>query len=276
VRWEIKDLHQGASDLELFQYCKENQIALYRNTRIHLKCLINEKNEVLLGSANITASGIGEISNNYNFELNSMNENIDFSDTLYLDKIVSRSEYVTEALYEDIKNRIASLEDFNNQNELYQLIEVETMKKGIDYFLMSELPMFRSIESLYFAAQNTHKLDSLDIKCISHDIATYDLNLNLTEDAFYLDLKSKFNTHPFIISLKGEVKNDRRQSLGYGSVVRWITEHTTTVPTPISWELKQQQVVNTLYNWLCYFDPEFVVERPNHSEVLFYKPKTLN
>ena len=54
VRWEIRDLHQGASDLELFRYCKEHQIALYRNTRIHLKCLINEKDQVLLGSANIT------------------------------------------------------------------------------------------------------------------------------------------------------------------------------------------------------------------------------
>ena len=35
VRWEIKDLHQGASDLELFKYCSDNNIALFRNTRIH-------------------------------------------------------------------------------------------------------------------------------------------------------------------------------------------------------------------------------------------------
>ena len=43
VRWEIRDLHQGASDLDLYQYCKENKIALYRNTRIHLKCLRNNR-----------------------------------------------------------------------------------------------------------------------------------------------------------------------------------------------------------------------------------------
>ena len=53
VGWEIRDLHQGASDLELYQYCKENKIALYRNTRIHLKCLLNNLDEVFLGSANI-------------------------------------------------------------------------------------------------------------------------------------------------------------------------------------------------------------------------------
>ena len=46
VRWEIRDLHQGASDLDLYHYCKEKKIALYRNTRIHLKCLRNERDTV--------------------------------------------------------------------------------------------------------------------------------------------------------------------------------------------------------------------------------------
>ena len=34
VRWEIRDLHQGASDLDLYQYCKNKKIALYRNAQI--------------------------------------------------------------------------------------------------------------------------------------------------------------------------------------------------------------------------------------------------
>ena len=32
VRWEIRDLHQGASDLDLFEYCSENNIALFTQT----------------------------------------------------------------------------------------------------------------------------------------------------------------------------------------------------------------------------------------------------
>ena len=34
VRWEIRDLHQGASDTDLYQYCKDNKIALYRKTTV--------------------------------------------------------------------------------------------------------------------------------------------------------------------------------------------------------------------------------------------------
>lgn len=272
VRWEIRDLHQGASDLELYNYCKENKIALYRNTRIHLKCFINEKEQVLLGSANITGRGIGERSTRYNFELNSINTNIDFADTLYLDKIVSQSEYVSEELFEDIKRRVGSLEDYKKQEDSYERIEVETMKKENDYFLMSELPMFREVTSLYEAANNLENLDALTKKCVSHDLATYSIDPRQTTEEFYFNLKTTFNSHPLIQALKEEVKNNYRQSLGYGVVVEWIKNNTTTVPTPISWELKEQQVVNILYKWICFFDSDFVVDRPSHSEVIFYRP----
>ena len=43
VRWEIEDLVKGASDLSLFDYCNENKIALFRNTRLHMKVLWDYK-----------------------------------------------------------------------------------------------------------------------------------------------------------------------------------------------------------------------------------------
>ena len=62
VRWEIKPSPR-ASDLDLYNYCKDNNIILYRNTRIHLKCMLNEKSDTFLGSANFTGRGIGEAAN---------------------------------------------------------------------------------------------------------------------------------------------------------------------------------------------------------------------
>jgi hypothetical protein len=132
--------------------------------------------------------------------------------------------------------------------------------------------MFKDIKGLYNAAQNINGLSPLDIRCVSHDLATYDLSISKSEEEFYSDLKQVFNNHKFIVKLKARIKEDRRSSLNYGGVVRWITENTTTVPTPISWELKKQQVVNVLYEWICFFDSDFVVERPRHSEIIFYRP----
>ena len=272
VRWEIRDLHQGASDTDLYQYCKDNKIALYRNTRIHLKCLRNNRDEIFLGSANVTGRGIGERANHFNFELNSLNEITDFSDVLYLDKIVSNSEYVSEELFQEIKKKVDSLEDFKKLEEEYQKTDIMTERKESDYFLVSELPMFIDIKGLYQAAQNIDDLSSIERKCVSHDLATYDLSILKSEEEFYSDLKQVFNNHKFIVKLKARIKEDQRRSLNYGGVVRWISENTTTVPTPISWDLKKQQVVNVLYEWICFFDSDFVVERPRHSEVIFYRP----
>ena len=274
VRWEIRDLHQGASDLDLYQYCKNNKIALYRNTRIHLKCLLNNRDEIFLGSANVTGRGIGERENIFNFELNSLSKEADFYDVLYLDKIVSKSEYVTEELFQEIKSKVESLEDFKNQEEEYQKVDIMTKKKESDYFLISELPMYRDVKGLYQAAKNIDELSPLDRRCVSHDLATYDLSISKNEEQFYSDLKQVFNSHKFIVGLKTRIKEDSRgeRSLHYGGVVRWITENTTTVPTPISWELKKQQVVNILYEWICFLDSDFVVERPGHSEIICYRP----
>lgn len=275
VRWEIQDLHQGVSDLDLYNYCKKHRIALYRNIRIHLKCLINEKEQVFLGSANITGRGIGEHSFKYNYELNSLQTEIDFSDILYLDKIVAKSEYITEELFEIIRNKVESLGDYSKQKEEYKMIDIATDKKDVDCFLISELPMFKNVKGLYFAARNFRELSPLDKKCVSHDLATYDLRISDSEEDFFFNLKQKFNSHKFIMKLKSRIIDDPRgnSSLHYGGVIQWITHNTTTVPTPISWELKKRQVVNILYEWICFFDPDFIIERPGYSEVISYRPK---
>jgi hypothetical protein len=253
-----------------------NGIALYRNTRIHLKCLRNEKNSVFFGSANISKSGIGE-DNNCNFELNGFLEEISFLDNLYLDKIIANSEYVTKELYEVLKETLENLENFSTLDEECRRLQTPSTKSGGDFFLISELPMYKDIGNIYDSAIQTEKLNVFDIKCITHDLAIYNLDLNCTKDVFYENLNASFNNHPFIVGLKNEVKNNRRQSLAYGAVVGWIRNNTTTVPTPISWDLKEREIVNVLYEWICFFDLDFIVERPSYSEVLFYKRRiTLN
>jgi hypothetical protein len=271
VRWEIRDLHQGASDLNLYEYCVENNIALYRNTRIHLKCLRNEADEVFFGSANVSQRGIGGEIKNFNYELNGLFENTVFADTLYLDNIIAKSNYVSYDLFSEIREMLDSLEDFSNQEAEYAKFEIDPQKGNQDYFLISELPMFMDVQNIYSATIDLLSLDSIERKCLAHDIATYGLDPSLSSVDFYDKLRETFNRHPFVLALKEQVKKDRRKSLSYGVVVDWIKKNTTTVPTPISWELKEKQVVNILYNWICYFDQDYTVERPGYSEVLFYR-----
>ena len=264
VRWEIEDLCKGVSDIELYHYCLENGIALYRNTRLHIKAIWNNQDSVLFGSANITGRGLGE-KNNYNYELNGIKEYIDINDIIYFNQVISSSEYVSSDLYnqinEIVKNTILPVITFP---------EIPTIKKEIDYFLLSQLPMSISPDDLYEVAIHSEDYGTKEQGFAAHDIALFGIDAFQDFSLFKIELKEKFNAHPFIIALKEHIKSQLTKSLSYGRVIDWIKVNTTTVPTPRSWDLKQDQIVNNLYTWICEFDEKFTWETPKHSQVIFY------
>ena len=266
VRWEVQDLCVGASDIELYDYCRENDIILFRNTRIHLKVIWDGASSIIFGSANITGRGIGEKGNNYNYELNGIDNNISLDDRLYLESIINNSEIVDDQLY---KKLLDKKEEFKKKQIIYP--QIETVKKEQDYFLLSQLPMSTTPEVLLDSYFNDTERGDIDIKCMLHDMATFDLNPNQDRGKMIEQLRYNFNSHIFITSIKNTIKESERKSLNYGRVVHWIIDNTTTVPTPRSWELKREEIVNILYNWICYFDDDFSWSRPNHSQVIFYK-----
>jgi len=267
VRWEIEDLCRGVSDIELYNYCLDKGIALYRNTRLHMKAIWNNQDSVLFGSANITGRGLGE-KNNYNYELNGIKESIGITDIIYFNHVISTSEYVSSDLYNQLNDII--------KNIILPVItfpEIPTVKKEIDYFLLSQLPMSKSPDDLYEIAIHSEEFDAKEQSFAAHDIALFNINAVQDYSLFKIELKEKFNFHPFIISLKEYIISQPTQSLHYGGVVNWIKNNTTTVPTPRSWELKQDQIVNILYTWICEFDEKFTWDTPNHSQVIFYNAR---
>lgn len=266
VRWEIKDLCLKVSDIELYNYCLDNDIALYRNTRIHLKAFWNNTQDVLFGSANVTGKGLGE-KGRYNFELNGSVDDIGYEDISYFNEIIINSEYVTPSLFDEIKNLV-------DQTELPTIDypKLKTKRNKEDYFLLSNLPMTETVDELFEGYCTPENLNINEINYVSHDIALYEIPKELDKSDFLNYIQKAFNSHPFIIKLKEHIKSSPRQSLNYGSVVRWIQENTSTVPTPRAWEIKQDIIVNILYTWICTLDDEFIWDTPNFSQIIKYKP----
>jgi hypothetical protein len=265
VRWEIKDLCVGVSDLDLYDYCKENGIALYRNTRIHLKVLWNHKSDLIFGSANITNRGVGE-TGKFNYELAGESV-IDGIDTYnYLNKIIFESEYVDDVLFNEINNLVSTTD-----LPTIDYPELETTKKQVDSFLISQLPMSESPEILFEKINSVTNLNDEELSIVSHDMILYNLNPTMLESVFDNHLRNEFNNHPFVLKFKDFVKSQPNQSIHYGGCVNWIQVNTTTVPTPRSWEMKRQYIVNNLYDWVCYFDKDFSWNIPgNRSQVIYY------
>jgi hypothetical protein len=268
VRWEIEDLCKGVSDVELYQYCLKNKISLYRNTRLHMKAFWNNGENIVFGSANVTARGLGS-AKKYNYELNGQIESISLQDKIYLNNVIASSEYVTEELFHKIKNLI---DEFEIPTIPYP--ELPSNKSETDSFLISQLPMSLSPDDLYEVAINSQEFNDLEINCAAHDIALYEIDPFQDYSLFKSEIKFKFNKHPFIIALKKHINSQESKSLRYGGVVEWIQSKTTTVPTPRSWDIKKEQIVNILYTWICYFDDDYTWDVPgNRSEVIYYNEK---
>ena len=267
VRWEIEDLVKGVSDFkDLYEYCKENNIALFRNTRIHLKAIWNNENSVLFGSANITGRGIGEKGDNFNYELAGIANPISFDDISYLNFIIQESELVNDELFLEIKNLVDNIE-----LPIIEFPELSTKKKMDDEFLLSQLPMTSSPELLFEILQNPNDFPFEEQLKASHDKAVYNIKIEEGIEKLISKLKESFNEKEIIKKLKLDIRENLRMSMGYGQVVRWIQENTTTVPTPMSWELKKEQIVNNLYEWICFFDDRFSWDRPSHSQIIRFK-----
>lgn len=266
VRWEIEDLVKGVSDFEdLYIYCKDNDISLFRNTRIHLKALWNNENSVLFGSANVTGKGMGERGTNYNYELSGIANPISFDDISYLNYIIQISELVNDELFLEIKNLVDSIE-----LPVIQFPELPTKKKMDDEFLISQLPMTASPKLLLEILTNPNNFSLDEQLKAAHDKVLFDVNIEEDSKEVYSQLKERFNIKPIIVKLKKDIMESPRNSMGYGQVVRWIQENTTSVPTPMSWEIKKEQFVNNLFDWVCIFDNRFSWERPKHTQIISF------
>ena len=273
VRWEIGDLCLGVSDIHLYDYCLQNNIALYRNTRIHLKAFWDNHTSLFFGSANVTGRGVGE-KGEYNFELNGLNEKLSFADRTYLNKIILESEYVDKELYKKIRNLVNAVE-----MPVVDYPSLPTPPPTDDYFLINQLPMTSSPELLYKIYSGEIQ-NELEMDCAAHDLELYRIIIDLSEIEFFDHLKNVFNQHPFIEKFKEAIKlctndrnPDRSGSMQFGAVRRWFSDNTTTVPTPRSFELNNY--IKILYVWICYFDDNYSWKVPGaRSEVIYFKNKS--
>lgn len=267
VRWQTGDILFDVTDFEkLYEYCKTNDISLFRNVNIHLKVIQNERNEIIYGSSNITNKGMGEAQ--FNLELSGINDNLALQDLTYLRKIINESDLIDEAYFFNLKSKV---EAKRNEIEIPDRIEEAVIEPRIkDHFLLSSLPMSETPALLFeiYSDKNNDNFSIEEMNCAIHDLANYSIANDLEENEFYSDLRLAFNTHPFIVKLKNEICY--KGTMRYGGVVNWIRENTTTVPTPRNWELKKEQIVNILYDWICFFDSRYTWNRPNHSQVIYF------
>jgi len=257
---KLRDLVSGASDIDLFPYAKSNSIHAFYNNRVHLKAYIRDWKDCILGSSNISARGMGT-SSNHNYELNCLVEDLDIDSLCYLRKILHDSVRITDDIYDLVKERVDSIP----KPEEVEDLELP-LTDGHNDFLISALPMSRSIERLFELGNSQFSTDDLEEKnCAIHDTILFDIIYNAGFEQFKLELREKFFSSQFVSDLLDFIGNQGRY---FGEVKEWIQLKCQDVPVPSRRDLTGN--IQVLYRWIVDLsDGEYLVDRPNYSERIF-------
>lgn len=254
VRWEPKDLAMGSSDLEIYKTCKEKNIALYMNHRIHLKLFTNSFTDTFLGSANISERAISDGISSFNYEVCTYVQSIDRDDRLYLHKIINESILVTDDIYDAIEAQIPDISpDIKNKS-----FKLPISTNATSDFLITKLPMIDNPILFWELYSEKLEVESEEQEnCFCHDLSLYQINtLKYNRRDFFEILSKNFFRLPFINAFLEEVDKSKRTTrsgevrdgLQFGAVRKWFSNNTTSVPSPRPFELTKN--VQILYSWI--------------------------
>jgi hypothetical protein len=263
TRWRAADIVSGVSDLEVFRLCEERGYTLKIHPQLHAKVYSWDLEDGMIGSSNVTKSGLG-IGKNPNVEVLSEPIYLSLRTQVKLRKVDKESDLVT---IEDYERALDYVDEEEVEKPDYGDIDIGKDPR----FLVSQLPMTEDPNLLIdvLTGDNKQTLEDLspeERRCVLHDIATFDMDeLNgEPKDEVRAGLKDRFENHVFIDFIIDNIDPD----MYFGEMKELVQTNCGDVPTPSRRELTEN--VHVLYQWFPKVAPErFKRDVPGaHSERL--------
>ncbi len=257
--WKPRDVALGVSDIDVYNFCKERDIVLLINNRIHLKAyVLDDFSKCIVTSSNISGSGLAT-KPYYNYELGAIVEDLNLNDKLYFDMIIEESDEVTQSYYDQVKEQTKYLALAKEMKEEFDIIQNLSSKD----FLLTSLPMSDTVEQMFDIYRgNTDYPDEI-LRSAEHDLRIYNIKKGLPKEKFYENFTKSYFKHPFIKTFL-EYNGDGKY---YGELSRWLHNTCTTVPTPRRYEIKE--ALKRIFNFTSALDESYKVIIPgSRSEML--------
>jgi hypothetical protein len=258
--WKPRDIALGISDISVYSLCKEKNIILLINNRIHLKAYtVNDFDSCIVTSSNVSARGLA-LKKNYNYELGALIEELNIDDKIYFDTIIEESDEVTQSYYDQVKEQSAKLV---LEKDMFEYFNIKKEPSDND-FLITALPMSDNIDVLFNVYNGNKNFEDDILRSTEHDIRLYKIPSNKQEKEFRKKLKLNYFNHPFIkkfIEFNGDGKY-------FGELTQWIHDNCTTVPAPRRFKIKE--ALQRIYKFtVALSDGDYLIDVPkSYSEVL--------
>lgn len=246
VRFRPEDIAAGASDLDIYPYCKNNGWKMYFRLDLHAKTYVFDCLRCVIGSANATSSGLS-IGGTGNYEMATACELAD-ADRKALELLLQGAVEMNDNIYNKMKNFINSHTEHTSSiaswpREISELFIPDYSILFTEDFPPCQHPQEATIEDLVF--------------------------LNLVPNASIADIKFAFSNSKCYQWLLCLIKEQDNSEMYFGAITANLHNTLLNDPTPFRKDVKH--LVSNLLSWIEYLGiSELQVDRPAHSQRVRY------
>lgn len=246
VRFRPEDISSGASDLEIYPYCRDNGWKLYFRLDLHAKTYIFDRLRCVIGSANATSNGLN-MGGVGNYEIATACE-LAKSDLRTLDLLLLGAVEMNDSIYHLMQCAI-------NTNSWRNTSISNWPEEIVDLFV----PDY----SLLFAE---------DFPACQHpsDASAEDfIFLNLPLGSSIETIRAALCNSKCYQWLLNIVRKKQAHELYFGEITERL--HNTILNDPKPYRKDIKQLLRNLLNWIDDLNVEDLkVDRPNYSQRLRY------
>lgn len=241
VRFRMEDIISGATDLSIYEYGKKNNWTIYIRFDLHAKTYIFDKKRCVMGSANLTNSGL-QLSGNGNYEMANIFD-IDSEDIRKIEILYANAIILDDGLYQKMRQELEAVE--RNSGKIYRWSEgiQKLFLPDFSTLFTYDFPEFQNYQEYI-----NHSIDFLDLE------STWDL----------YQLRNKFKTCKVFLWLKNLIIEEGGE-MYFGEITANLHNVLINDPKPYRKEVKELLV--RLLQWIQDLEIEdVVIDRPNHSQ----------
>ena len=249
VRFLPGDIINGATDLDLFEYCRINGWELYIRFDLHAKTYIFDKKRYILGSGNLTNRGLG-LNCLGNYELADFSQ-IEGDDLKKVDALFASAVLMTDELYDSMKEDISNF----THESISETRSLSWNKNISDRFIPDTSVLFT--------------YDFPQVPAPSSEIQEYEF-LELSGNVDKERIKQAFRWSKAFTWLYKTVSEKENKECYFGELSAKLHNALINDPKPYRKEVKD--LLANLLGWISYFDFDFIkIDIPKHSQRVFLR-----
>lgn len=242
VRFRPEDIVSGASDLEIYPYCKNHGWKLYFRLDLHAKTYVFDRLRCIIGSANATSSGLS-IGGVGNYEIATVCELAE-NDLCTLDLLLLGAVEINDDIFEKMQAIIDSCANSRTTAQNWPDEIVDLFVPDYSLLFAEDFPSCQHIK------------DATD-----EDFVFLNIKQGVSKETIKTSLYNS-KCYQWLLNL---VKRQDNQEMFFGAITAELHNVLLNDPKPFRKDVKQ--LLSNLLSWIEDLEmDELLVDRPSYSQ----------